>query len=153
MSGRVRDLVAHFQAVYRDRMQGLPIVNPRLAVEAVGFRTFEDDDVGVLITPWFVNLLALPRDAEWPDLDPGANIERALPGGNYEFTVCRDHGIGVYLSAVLFRTVTDFPDQETARAIAAEIMTQLFTFADTAHADTDARSVSRRAVLTGMQAD
>ena len=33
---KVADLVARYQAIYEERMQDLPIVNPRLEVEAVG---------------------------------------------------------------------------------------------------------------------
>jgi len=57
---KVADLVTRYQAIYRERMRDLPIVNSRLAVEAVGFEQWEDKDLGILITPWFMNLVLFP---------------------------------------------------------------------------------------------
>ena len=69
---QVADLVAHYEAIYAERMRDLPIVNPRLAVEAVGFEQWEDQDLGVLITPWFMNLVLLPDSARLVSVSPGA---------------------------------------------------------------------------------
>lgn len=44
-------LVRYFRDVAMPRMQGLPIVNPALQVEAVGFERIPDGVLGVLITP------------------------------------------------------------------------------------------------------
>ncbi len=53
-------LVAAFEAA-AVRMRGLPIVNPALAVEAVGFAPWEGHWLGVMVTPWFINLTLLLR--------------------------------------------------------------------------------------------
>ena len=117
------ELVGHFDAVYRERMQGLPIVNADLSVEAVGFDAFEDHQLGVLISPWFMNLVLLPGDDSYRGLKQGDSVKIELPSGSYDFTVSHDDEIGTLLSAILFRTVSDFPDQETARAVAEEVAT------------------------------
>ena len=117
------DLVRYFDAVYRDRMQGLPIVNPALSVEAVGFEPFEAHQLGVLISPWFMNLVLLPGDDALDVFKQGASVKIELPAGPYEFTVSHDEAVGTFLSAILFRTVSDFPDQQTARDVATEIAT------------------------------
>ena len=44
-------------------MKGMPIYNPTLAVEAVGFREHEGRQAGVMVTPWFMNLTVLPSRA------------------------------------------------------------------------------------------
>lgn len=120
-------LVGHFRKVARERMQGLPIVNPRLTVEAVDDRPLGDHAFCVLITPWFMNMIVLPGTSEWSRLPRGESVTVALPAADYEFTVCRDDELdGCYLSAVLFRSMTDFPDQTTARDVAAEVARQLF---------------------------
>ena len=63
LNGGLQDEVdARIDAIYRERMQGLPIVNPELSVEAVGFEPFEAHELGVLISPWFMNLVLLPAD-------------------------------------------------------------------------------------------
>ena len=45
-------------------MKGMPIYNPTLAVEAVGFREHEGRQVGVMVTPWFMNLTVLPSETD-----------------------------------------------------------------------------------------
>lgn len=152
-------LVANYRTIGRDRMQGLPFVNPRLEVEAVGVREFDEHLFGILIAPWFMNMLLLPGSDEWSALDPGDKVTIALPAGDYEFTLCRDEGIdGHYLSAVLFRTVADFPDQATARDVAFEIIERLFVSpAEESSAQGDGpagkRRYSRRELLSGGGAD
>ena len=113
-------LVRHFDTIYRERMQGLPIVNPQLSVEAVAFEPFEDHQLGVLISPWFMNLVLLPGDDSMSGFKQGDSVKIELPSGSYDFTASHDDGIGTLLSAILFHTVSDFPDQATARAIAEE---------------------------------
>src|SRR5512143_3606548 len=49
-------LVAGYTAIERLRMQGLPFLNPALQVDAVDFAPWEAFWLGVMITPWFVNL-------------------------------------------------------------------------------------------------
>ncbi|KAF0136409.1 MAG: hypothetical protein FD153_1935, partial [Rhodospirillaceae bacterium] len=50
-------LASHFRSVQSERMQGIPILNPVLQVEAVGFEWAPDQEgvlaEGALITPWF----------------------------------------------------------------------------------------------------
>ena len=145
---KVADLVARYQAIYEERMRDLPIVNSRLAVEAVGFDRWEDKDLGVLITPWFMNLVLLPNSDRLVDIPQGEQVECRFPSGPCELTIYHDEDLGSYLAAVLFRTVSDFPDQETARAVAEEALAQLL--AEPAEKDTE--KVSRRGLLTGLKA-
>lgn len=151
-SNALAALVSRFEFIRRERMQGLPIVNPRLSVEAVGFFSFEEHELGVLIAPWFMNLVLLPGTDEWADVAQGVKIERMLPSGSFEFTLCRDDEIGVYLTGILFRTVSDFPDQETARAVAADVLVRLFTNPDEDTSEAKPKVVSRRALLAGLGA-
>jgi len=144
---QVADLVARYQKIYEQRMQGLPVVNPRLAVEAVGFDRWQDNDLGVLITPWFMNLVLLPMPDMLAAMPQGHRIECVFPSGPCELTVYQDEELGPYLAAVLFRTVSDFPDQDTARAIAAEALAQILT-----EPPDEGRGISRRSLFTGLRA-
>ena len=147
----IPQLTAHYQTIAAERMQQLPIYNPRLKVEAVGFREFEGDQLGVLIAPWFVNLVLLPGDERWASEPGGAVCNLALPAGTEQFTVCRDDVLGTYLSAVLFRSSELFPDQDTARAIAADVMRRLFE-SPAPQAARAAPAISRRDLLRGVSA-
>ncbi|MBT8087993.1 MAG: [NiFe]-hydrogenase assembly chaperone HybE [Gammaproteobacteria bacterium] len=126
MSATIEELERHYTAVLSERMRGMPFVNPALEVEAIEFRDFSEHQLGVLLTPWFMNLVLLPGSNEWDDCAPGTVCKWSLPEGTYEFNICRDEDLGIYMTAVLFRSVTDFADQETARSIATEIMQRLF---------------------------
>ena len=48
-----------FSRIQAERMADVPLLNPALTVETVGFRLWQDSWLGVLITPWSMNLLAL----------------------------------------------------------------------------------------------
>ena len=145
---KVADLVARYEAIYDERMRDLPIVNPQLAVEAVGFEQWEDQDLGILITPWFMNLVLLPNSERLADLPQGDRIDCRFPSGPCEMTVYHDEQLGSYLAAVLFRTVADFPDQGIARAVAEEALAQILTETPAK----EARQVSRRGLFTGLRA-
>ena len=109
-------------------MQDLPIFNPNLKVEAVGFTPWQGRLLGVLITPWFMNLVLLPgAQDDWSELASGTSETWELPAGEYEFTVTADDALGVHQSLSLFTTVIDFPDQQTARAVAQEITERILT--------------------------
>jgi [NiFe] hydrogenase assembly HybE family chaperone len=147
----VSALVRRFDSIHRQRMSGLPIVNPRLDVEAVGFGYLDEHQLGILITPWFMNLVLLPGTDEWSEFDQGSTVNVALPNGEYDFVVGHDDTLGVMLTAVLFRSVSDFPNQESAAAVAQEVLRRLWSQPDELPAPSDT-SLSRRDILTGLGA-
>lgn len=145
LSETIAGLVRQFEAIYVDHMRDLPIVNSCLKVEAVGFQPYESHQLGVLITPWFMNLVLVPGNDEWAENAQGDRNSIEFPSGPIDFTTSRDDALGTYLTAVLFRSVADLPDQLTARAIAEQVMNELFA---PTHSE---RSVSRRELLTGLR--
>ncbi len=123
METRIRNLVEFHRRVAVERMRGLPIFNGRLEVEAVGFREFDGRVLGVLISPWFMNLILLPgAEDDWSDIGVGASSTWEFPAGEYEFHAGDLEGVGPHYTAALFSTVADFPDQDTARAVAESVM-------------------------------
>ena len=127
-------LVERYRSIYCERMQDLPIVNPALDVEVVGFCTFDEHEVGVLITPWFINLVLLLGSNIGERLQQGSKSTLRFPSGSVEFITAQDEVLGPYLTAVLFRSVAEFPDQDTAREVAQEVMQELFKTARDKHA-------------------
>lgn len=120
-------LVARYRQIHEERFRGLPIVNPALEVEAVGMRKLGAHEFGVLITPWFMNLVLLPASDRWDARPQGSVCAVELPGGRIEFTIGHDDVAGTLLSAALFSSVADFPDQGLARDIARETLRLLFS--------------------------
>ena len=126
MADAVDRLVSAYQRIQYERMQDLPILNTALTVEAVGFRPHGRCLCGVLITPWFMNLVLLPAAGEhWSMASFGSRVIRQFNAGEYEFTPAAIEGVGTHLSMALFSTVQDFPDQATARRVAEEVLEQL----------------------------
>jgi [NiFe] hydrogenase assembly HybE family chaperone len=115
-----------FRRIQRERMQGLPILNPELRVKAVGFRVWQGRCLGVLITPWFMNLMLLPSEGDdWQKLQVGDKRIHRLPAGPYEFILGEELEIGRYQVCSLFSPVFEFSDQETAEATAEAAMQAL----------------------------
>jgi [NiFe] hydrogenase assembly HybE family chaperone len=135
------------------RMRGLPVYNAKLTLELIGFRRFGADIVGVVATPWFIGVLALPLDpAQAPNFAEGAKRTRVFPSGAYEFIAGRLDGVGVIESLSLFSPVFEFDDPQVAR-IAAEAAADGLFEADnpaieavaTPKSDVGVENLSRRA--------
>lgn len=121
-------LEAAFRHIAATRMAGLPIANTMLEVEAVAFRRYEQSGhwLGVLITPWAINLLLLPAPgAPWPAPAPGAKHTWHFPSGDYEFTVAREEALGTYHLCSLFSPPAEFDAQEEARQTAYAVLAAL----------------------------
>jgi len=128
MDPRIENLAQVHRRIATERMKGLPIYNDRLEVESVGFREVEGRLLGILISPWFVNLVLLPgEDDDWSDVRVGSGAVWRFPAGEYEFHAGDLEGVGPHYTAALFSTVADFPDQATARAVAEGVMERLLT--------------------------
>jgi [NiFe] hydrogenase assembly HybE family chaperone len=138
-------LLAYYRRVHEETFRDLPIANAALDVEAVDFRPLEEHELGVLITPWFMNLFLLPGTDHWDDKPQGSACKVELPGGKVDFLVSHAQALGTVLSAALFSTVADFPDQEIAREVARETLRLLFD--SDAVQEEPGRRVSRRELL------
>lgn len=118
----------------------MPFLHPSLSVEAVGFELYQDLDrhqeanrsgervaLGVLITPWFMNLIRLPLE------------QRNITDQNYtgqvrlhqlnlrpmEFISVVEPEFGFFEMCSLFSPMFEFADQAAARETAIEILRQL----------------------------
>lgn len=116
-------LEVHYQQIWTTRMHDLPFVNPALRVEAVGFVRHEGDWLGVVITPWFLNLLLLSGGGSlWGDIPAGERRYLNLPCGTLQFIADDDPEIGPYQYCPLIAPVSSIPDHATARQAALDAM-------------------------------
>lgn len=106
-----------YRCIQEQRMQGMPLLNPALKVEGLGFRQIAGATVGVLITPWSMSLL---RFAAADVLPEGQRGSRHLPVGWIEFIGVHEEALGAFESASLFSPMFQFADQEVARVVAFE---------------------------------
>ncbi|MEJ2058979.1 MAG: [NiFe]-hydrogenase assembly chaperone HybE [Gammaproteobacteria bacterium] len=143
----VQRLVETFERIHRERMRGLPIVHPDLEVEAVGFRSWEAGEIGVLITPWFMNLTYLvPPPNGWDQLPLGHVLILDFPAGPYSFVLAEAEGLGRYRNCALFTTMQPFADRAQARETAEAVMKGLFLAASPERSG----GMSRREFLQGV---
>lgn len=127
MTQVVQKLEAAFGEIARTRMVDVPIINPALRVEAVGFHEWKGKWIGVLVTPWTINLVLLP--GENAPLIPLALDEKMtwnFPSGAYEFMGLNEPAIGTCHICSLISPVTEFVRHEEAVAVAREIIVTLF---------------------------
>ncbi|HEY0881411.1 MAG TPA: [NiFe]-hydrogenase assembly chaperone HybE [Archangium sp.] len=118
--------VAHLESVYEaiaGRMKALPISHPELHVEAVGFLGCDEGHLGVLITPWCMQLVFAPPEGTL------AVGERTfgLPAGPVTLTWQSLDGFGALASRSLFSPMSQFADQRVAVEVATKLLRTLLT--------------------------
>ena len=129
-------VAAAFRVVHETRMRDVPILNPAIAVEAIGFAPWDAHWLGCLVTPWFMNLMLLPRVvAGWVRLRPGEKHTYVFPAGAFEFIGGREAAIGEYQACSLFSPMFEFADHATARQTAEACLRALFDPENVEHAD------------------
>lgn len=169
IAGATAALEADFREIWSSKMRGLPMVNTALHVEAIAFRPHDGNWLGVLISPWFMNLVLLPGpDQDWSALTPGEKEVLVFPSGEYEFLHNHRDLTGPYKACSLFSPMADFSSHMQAQDVARAVMVALFDPGNRAETDRAAeiRAVreaelapppepeiavapSRRALLTG----
>ncbi len=132
-----------FNDILHTRMRGMPVLNPALTVRALGFSKINQDWCGVLITPWFMNVVLLPGPGGlWVTQAPGGKFEQSFPYGGFEFTVAHETRLGVYGQCSLFSPMFEFENQAAALTSAQTALQALLT-------SPAPRAVSRRDMLRG----
>lgn len=131
---RVQALAQAFVYIGYTRMQGVPVQNSQLAVQSIGFQAapalehVPEALAGILITPWFMNLVRLPVVAQtatqgW--LAPGIKAHRTLGCERFEFMGAFEDGLGAFEVCSLFSPMFEFADQASAVATATEVLVLL----------------------------
>ncbi|MFN3495726.1 MAG: [NiFe]-hydrogenase assembly chaperone HybE [Hydrogenophaga sp.] len=122
---RVQILVDFYRHVQTERMQGIPLLNPALYVDAVGFEwahgTEETTDPvgeGVLITPWFMSLLRLPAVNIPHGNRVGCKVVRDFGSERFDFIGAHDPAVGYHETCALFSPMNGVPSQYLARETA-----------------------------------
>ncbi|WP_119352462.1 [NiFe]-hydrogenase assembly chaperone HybE [Azohydromonas sediminis] len=126
LADRVEALARAYAHIAATRMAGLPLVHPRLAVATVGFQPLDDDvALGVLVTPWCMNLVRLPLHEGVAMLAIGQCGARDVGARRFDFIGVYESGAGAFEAASLFSPMTEFADQAAARATAEEVLKAL----------------------------
>lgn len=120
-------LVSAYREIGERAMRDLPIYNDALDVEAVGFHLFNGAIIGIMLTPWFMNVV-MPVDEI--SGAAGAALRVRLPAGDIDFTLGEVAPIGRIASCSLFSPMFEFADMAAARAAAEAALAELMLPAD-----------------------
>ena len=148
---RVQALVASFARIGRDTMMGLPFYNEALAVEALGFERCGDEWLGVLITPWFMNLMLVPEQPiPYSESDNGQQRVVELPAGPVKFRCGGTEDFGMFHAQPIASPMDVYKSQEQARAAARKALAQQKTpaAAEPVRASQPQQGVSRRTLFS-----
>jgi [NiFe] hydrogenase assembly HybE family chaperone len=134
-------------------MRELPVYNGQIAIEAIGFRPFGKDAlIGVVLTPWFMNLILLPIAPEPMRMaDIGRPVEVELPVGKRTFVVGGNEVIGLYRAHSLHSPVLTFtlPGQAQAEARRQLVLLLTAPTREEAASRHSSAAVDRRRLLFG----
>ena len=127
LATRLQALEAAFRHIAATRMDGVPVLNPRLEVQAVDFEISEDGShaLGVLVTPWFMNLLRLPLQGDVAPLAVRAVAARDIGTHRLDFIGAFEPGVGAFEACSLFSPMFEFANQAAAVATAHEALKEL----------------------------
>ena len=127
LSARLAALEECFRRIERERLRGLPMFNPALAVQAVDFEPEPGHGLalGVLVTPWFMNLVRLPLVTGVEMLAVGETAPRTLGERHFDFIGAHEAALGPFEACSLFSPMAEFADQAAALATAQAVLQQL----------------------------
>ena len=149
-------LEAHYRQLWATQRDALPSPNGRLQVAAIGFSRVDGDWLGVMVTPWFLNLMLLPGGGNlWGDIPAGQRRYLELACGTVQFIADDDPDLGPYQYCPLIAPVSSVADMATARQAALDAMAAVMTppappLVEAAPAEPAQRDVSRRGFLRAL---
>lgn len=124
---RITRLVQRFTHIGKTAMRDLPIYNHNLEVEALSFQLTDDGWLGVLITPWFINVILLPEQKSVATVPLGDKVNHELASGEHVFSVGEDDELGRYDFITLASPTLNFKSQQAAREAAEKALAKLLT--------------------------
>jgi [NiFe] hydrogenase assembly HybE family chaperone len=144
--GRV--LADHFVDIHQRVMHDTPMSNNDLQVESIGFQVYSDQVLGIVITPWFMNLVLTARPGETlPEGRIGDRRSLKMPAGSVDFMIGELPDFGRLDTCSLFSPMFDFADHQTAHDTALAVIDKLMQVPP--EVVQEPAMVSRRALLRG----
>ncbi|MCM2474433.1 [NiFe]-hydrogenase assembly chaperone HybE [Rhizobium sp. CG5] len=140
-----------YRGIFERSMHDLPICNPALTVAASGFRSYGGRAIGIVTTPWFMNLVAadLPEGRPAPAIVPGTTIRIGLPAGEVDFITGELEGFGRLDCCSLFSPVFEFGSMDAALQTAEEAARAFFDPSLLEEPPRPPAEVNRRDLLRG----
>ena len=135
-------LASVFQMIHGTRMADMPLNHEALQVEVIGMQPWQNNWIGVLVTPWCMNLVMLPgENSGWQELRELEQHQHRFPSGVYEFTVGHEADLGYFQQCSLFSPMFEFSDQQNAVTVASTILIELMKAKNTEEAPVTASDI------------
>lgn len=115
-----------FERIRNTRMLGMPMVHPLIGVKAVGFRRWKYFWLGIMVTPWSINVILTKGDPlYWKSVPEGKKLHYRFPAGLFDFISVHDNILGEFQMCSLISPLTEIKDHEAAVAIAEASLDEL----------------------------
>ena len=112
-------LEAGFKYIHQNRMKGLPFLHPKVKVHAVGFKKWTNFWLGVMVTPWAINLILCEgEEGYWKSVPEGKKLHYQFPAGLYDFISVKDKILGEYKMCSLLSPLEEITDDQMAVEVA-----------------------------------
>jgi [NiFe] hydrogenase assembly HybE family chaperone len=135
-------VVSCFQTIYQQRMADIPVINEKIEVSAVGFQHWQNSILGILITPWFMNLILLPGESEnWDEYELLSKQSYSFPSGRYTFITGYEEAIGKFQMCSLFSPMFEFADNNSAVETAEIAIRELLNKENIEQIDEEANTI------------
>lgn len=122
-------VLAHYRRFQAQLTQGGNAGQAGISVDIAGFRRYQGDWVGAVVTPWFIHLLLLPGGGTlWRNLPAGETLRAGFPAGDLEFTTQTqdDPDLPTHAFATVVAPLDGLPDQDAALSSAMQAMRLIF---------------------------
>ncbi|HIF17689.1 MAG TPA: [NiFe]-hydrogenase assembly chaperone HybE [Cycloclasticus sp.] len=137
-------VVRVFNTINTERMSDIPIVNHKINVSLIGLQDWNGSYLGILITPWFMNIILLPNQPdEWSDIPELSNETHVFPSGKYKFLMGFEPDIGKYQTCSLFSPMFEFADNQAAIETAQAAISELMNVENIESTDIDSEQIQR----------
>jgi len=148
---REQQLLQAYSAV-NERMRELPVYNPKLDIQVIGLHRWQEGLLGVVATPWCMNITVLPMEGDATARREGTSRELVFPSGPYAFIAAQLAGFGPLEACSLFSPMDEFDDPAVVEQVARHALEELLrapavTTEEPTAASGESADMSRRSFL------
>jgi [NiFe] hydrogenase assembly HybE family chaperone len=135
---------AVFKRIHQERMQGIPLLNEAIGVQAVGFQEWDGRCIGVIVTPWLMSLVMLPGPGDdWSGMPLGEKHLHEFPARPCEFLANDIEEFGACQTHAIHSPMSKFPSHYAAVDAAEDFLTGLMDASAAKERDLDAERMQR----------
>lgn len=107
-------------------MMELPFYHKGIQTKTFSFQEFEEQWIGVLLTPWLLSVVIFPgANQVWPQREIGDKLGLSFPRGDVTFVVSEIEGLGQYLSCSLMSPLDRLVHQIVYEQLAEDSLKEL----------------------------